>query len=117
MIITLNYQLLIPSLRLPDIILRIVSQQVVTPIIVIVAMEQFVKTHGLLYKMLSIFIFSIFQMFLKFWMHSLGIVHYSEQWKVSWSYLESVLLLICTGLALLVYRLIMRKEGIPFEST
>lgn len=116
MIITLNYQLLIPSPRLSDIIFRIIYQQVITPIIVIWAIEQFVKIRGLLYKTLSIFIFSIFHVVLKFCMQNLGIVHYSEQWRVSWSYLESVLLLICTGLALLLYRLVMRKEGIPFES-
>jgi hypothetical protein len=116
MIITLNYQLVIPSPRLPDIILRIVYQQVITPIIVIWAIEQFIKIRGLLYKTLSIFIFSIFHMILKFCMHNLGIVQYSEQWRIYWSYWESILLLICTGLAILFYRMVMRKEGIPFES-
>ncbi|KRE59691.1 hypothetical protein ASL11_26065 [Paenibacillus sp. Soil750] len=117
MIITLNYQLLIPSPRLPDIILRIIYQQVITPIIVIWAMEQLIKIRGLLYKTLSICMFSIFHMVLKFCMQNLGIVQYSEQWRVSWSCLESILLLICTGVALLLYRLVMRKEGIPFESS
>ncbi len=116
MIITLNYHLLIPSQRLPDIILRIVNQQIITPIFVIWAMDQCVKKRSLLHKLVYIIIFSIMLMVLKTCNHYLGIVQYSSQWKPSWSYLESILLLICIGIALMLYRTVMRKEGIPFES-
>ncbi|MDR6549872.1 hypothetical protein J2736_001055 [Paenibacillus qinlingensis] len=117
MIVSLNYSYIVPSLHYGDIFLRLVYQQIFTPMIVIWAMERWVSKHGLLYKLGTVIFYSLVLMLLKIWLHRLEIIQYSDMWKLEWSYLESLLLLSATGIGLLIFRAIMRKDGIPYESS
>lgn len=112
MIITVNYKLLIPSQLLSEVFLRIGYQHILAPIIVLFALEWWRLKRGLLHKFLSIVFFTIVFMALKKYLAYLGVVTYSSAWKEWWSYLETLLLFSMTGITLVVFRWIMRKDGI-----
>lgn len=112
MIVTVNYKWVIPSPLLSDVFLRIGYQHIIAPIIVIFALEWWRLKRGLLHKLLSIVFFTIVFMALKRYLFYLGVVTYSSAWKEWWSYLETIMLFSITGITLVVFRWIMRKDGI-----
>ncbi|MNR20444.1 hypothetical protein D3C85_1372830 [compost metagenome] len=115
MVVTLNYELILPSPQMWDMILRLVYQHVITPMIVVWAMLIWVTKHGWIVRLGSMIFYSLMLMSIKIFLHYLGVVQYASMWKLGWSYLESLLLIICTGITLLIFRAIMRKDGISYE--
>jgi hypothetical protein len=112
MIITVNYKLLIPSPHLPDVFMRIGYQHIIAPIIVLLTLEWLRSKRGFIHKIFSVLFFLIVFMMLKKVMVELGIVVYSTSWHAWWSYLETLLLFCFSGITLIVFRCIMRKDGI-----